>query len=134
MGAMESSAVPNHHRMFVLRERAGELIEKQVDHLRIEAWAQQPFGLPRFRAHRTDHPQIVVLSLANRTGAGTGGGPHPGERTLLAEAGFILKEDSQLLVGLLLGYRLDPLRELFLNTSWAAGSARRCWGRGTREE
>lgn len=62
---MESCTIPNHHRMLVFSQRLRELFQEDIDHVRIEPWTQETFGLPRLGTHRTDHPQIVVLSLAD---------------------------------------------------------------------
>ena len=108
------------------RNRRRELPQEDVDHLGVQQRREQSFRLARFRTDRADHPQILVLHLSHRRGTRTGRSPDTGQRPLLPEASFVLEEDAESLLGVLL---LD-FRELFgqlffLNSSCRTGLA---WG------
>lgn len=126
LGAMEAGTIPHHDCMLILGQGLRKLLQEDIDHFRIQAWAQQAFCLARLRAHSADHPEIIVLGLAHRAWSRAGRRPHASDGPLLAKAGFVLKKDLQAFAGLLPGDFGKLLGELFLKSACASGSARRC--------
>jgi hypothetical protein len=71
--------------------------------------------------------------IPDRPGTAAAGRPAPGQRPLLTHPGLILEPDLQCRgLGMLALDLLDYSGEVFLNASWAAGSALGWIGRGLR--
>jgi hypothetical protein len=134
VGAVVARSIPDQHGLHLGRQGLGELLQKTVEHRCVQVGGDDRFGLPGGRTGCTDHIDVLILRLSH------GAGPRPFRRpdacqgALLTKPRFILKEDLDLSIGMLLTNLRDPLGKLFLNSSWAAGSAWRCWGRGAKHE
>ena len=83
MGTVEAGTVPDHDRVFVLRDGRRKLFEELIDHRRVQLRAEQTFGVPGLGTHRTDHPQVFVLGLPDRCRPRTSASPDIGDRPLL---------------------------------------------------
>jgi hypothetical protein len=71
--------------------------------------------------------------IPDRPGTAAAGRPAPGQRAFLTDAGLILEPDlNRRRIGLRAPDFLDYPGEVFLNASWAAGSALGWIGRGLR--
>ena len=71
--------------------------------------------------------------IPDRPGTAAAGRPAPGQRAFLTDTGLVLEPDLQCrCLGMLALDLLDYPDEVFLNASWAAGSALGWIGRGLR--
>ena len=59
LAGVEAGPIPDDHRIFSRRNRAGELSEEGVDRRGVELRAQQPFAVARLGADGTDDPQVT---------------------------------------------------------------------------
>ena len=96
--AVESSSIPDHHHVHVLGDGLSELAKEGVHHIRIHVRCHDRFRLSGLRTDGTNHVERIVLRLANRRHTRSATGPQTSQRTLLAEACFVLKKDLQLFV------------------------------------
>jgi hypothetical protein len=122
--------VPEHGH--VLRRVHGlrQPVEELLRGVGVDVLGDQPLGLAGGGADRGEDVQTLEPALLGRPRPRTAFGPDRGQRALLAEAGFILEPDFDVLLGVPGGDFGDDLGGFFLNSSCVAGSASGCWGRG----
>jgi hypothetical protein len=125
-----ASAVPDQRD--VLRRINGlrQTVEELLRGVGVGVRGDQALGLAGGRTNRGEDLQALEAALLRRPRPRTFVGPDRRQRALLAEAGFVLEPDFDLLAGLPGGDFRDDLGGFFLNASCAAGSASGCWGRG----
>lgn len=81
-------------------------------------------------ADRAEDIGPFIALVAGRARAGPAFGPDPRQRSLLANASFVLKPDFEGFGFGVLGKAFGhQLREVFLKVSWASGSLFGCCGR-----
>jgi hypothetical protein len=120
---MKSRAVPHQDRLHIRFQRCRQLGEEQVYDRRVEPRRDQSFSLAGLGARRRQDIDETVLRLSDYARSRSGASPNAGQRPLLSEPCFVFVEDLQPAVGMLRLDLLQPLAELFLKSSCAAGSA-----------
>jgi hypothetical protein len=122
--------VPDQCDVLPFGNRLRQAVEKLLRGVGVDVRGDQALGLAGGRTNRGEDLQVLEPALFGRPRPRTFVGPDRRQRALLAEAGFVLEPDFDLLAGLLGLDLRDDLGGFFLNASCAAGSASGCWGRG----
>ncbi len=131
---MKSRIVPHQDRLQITLQRRRQLGEEEVHDRRVEPRRDQSFGVAGLGTRRRQDIDETVLRLSDCARSRSGASPDTGQRPLLSEPCFVFVEDLQRAGGMLRLDLVQPLTELFLNSSCAAGSAWGCCGRGTSDE
>jgi len=123
-------SIPDQRDVFALGNRLRQPVEELLRGVGVDVLGNQTFRPAGGRTNRGEDLQALEAALLRRPRPRTFVGPDRCQRALLAEAGFVLEPDFDLLSGLPgLDFR-DDLGSFFLKASCAAGSASGCWGRG----
>ena len=106
---VEARPVPDQHRMHPGGQLPRELLQEQVHYLGVQCGHDQRRHRPCGGADGCQHVERGESRLPHRTRSRTPPRPDPRDRPLLAEAGFILKRGTNLLLGMRLGEGVDRL-------------------------
>ena len=131
---MKSRAVSHQDRLHIRFQHRRQLGKEQIHDRRVEPRRDQSFGLASLGARRRQDIDETVLRLSDGARPRSDASPDTCQCPLLSEPCFVFVEDLQAAVGMLRLDLVQPLTELFLNSSCAAGSAWGCCGRGTSDE
>jgi len=131
---MEARLIPDHHDMHMIVDLLDQLIEENIDDVRIQVRADQAGGLAGLWTSSAQHIHPVVTRLFHDTRTGAFGSPDSCDRALLAKACLVLIPDLDAFARVLGFDRFDLFYNAFLKYSCACGSAFSCWGRGISHE
>ncbi len=109
----------------------GELCQRKREHIRPHGRQEQPLGLSGSRLHKTVEVERVLAMLDGHTWPGPLAGPDPAQDRFEPNAMLIGRPQLDRGLGKCLLHCIHLLREVFLNDSWAAGSALAWRGRST---
>ena len=123
---MEAGLIPDHHDMHIIVDLLDQLIEENIDDIRIQVRADEAGGLAGLWTSSAQHIHPVVARLFYRARPSAFGSPDPCDGTLLAKASFILVPDLDTFVRVLDFDRFDLFYNVFLKSSCACGSAISC--------
>jgi len=62
---MKACTVPDHDRMFVLREARRKLLKEHIDYRCVQSRTEQFFSMPGLGTDRSQNPQVLILGLAH---------------------------------------------------------------------
>jgi hypothetical protein len=127
-------SIPDQGDVLPLGNCLREPVEELLRGVGVDVLGDQALGPAGGRTDGGEDVQALEPALLRRPRPRAFVRPDRRQRALLAEAGFILEPDFDLLAGLPgLDFR-DDRGGFFLNASCAAGSASGCWGRGRSTE
>lgn len=124
VGDVPAGAVENEDGVRSRRDLAADLGQMQGERFGVGPGQDQRRGGGARRADRAEDVSPFVTPVARAARSASTPGPYPGQRSLLADAGFVLEPDLDRLAargGWDCGG--DPVGEVFLNAAWAASSA-----------
>ena len=123
---VKARLIPDHHDMHIIVDLLDQLIEENIDDIRIQVRADEAGGLAGLRTSSAQHIHPVVARLFYRARPSAFGSPDPCDGALLAEARFVLIPDLDAFVRVLGLDRFDLFYDAFLKSSCACGSAFSC--------
>lgn len=98
---MEARTIPDQCGVDVGSQGARKLFQELVDHGGVQHRRENGFGLAGLGTRRSDYPQVIILGLPHRRRPRSALSPHASKRSLLTESAFVLKDDDDLLLGML---------------------------------
>ena len=131
---MKAGFVPEHHHMDIWLDLFDKLTGENIDDIGVYIRRYQSDRPAAAWTDRTDYIQPVILCLTHRPRPRTLPGPYTRYCALLTEPGLILKPYFYFFARMFRFDLLQRFNEVFLNSSWAFGSAFSCCGRGQRHE